>query len=86
MKKKIRKMQKKQLTKFNNKLEIKRNFLNLLKSMYQKPIAIIIISEKSFIFRNKSRMTLFLFLVDIILEVLAKSESKSIELKRVTIN
>lgn len=79
-------MQKKQLTKFNNKLEIKRNFLNLLKSMYQKPIAIIIISEKSFIFRNKSRMTLFLFLVDIILEVLAKSESKSIELKRVTIN
>lgn len=50
-------MQKKQLIKFNNKLEIKRNFLNVLKSMYRKPIAIIIISEKTFIFRNKSRMT-----------------------------
>lgn len=59
--------------------------------MYQKPIAIIIISEKpleAFLLYSGTSQgcLLFLLLVDIISEVLAKSQSKGIELERITIN
>lgn len=58
--------------------------------MYQNPIAIIIISEKpleAFLLYSGTSHggLLFLLLVDIS-EVLAKSESKGIELERITIN
>lgn len=70
----------KSLIKFNSKVEIKRNFLNLLKRMYQKPIAIII-SEKpleAFLLYSgtSQRWLWFLLLVDIILEVLANQKAK----------
>lgn len=71
---------------------MKRNLLNPLKSIHQKPTAIIIIGEKPLEASPSTSGTsqgclLFLFLVSVILEVLAKAESKGkwikgIELER----
>ena len=60
-----------------NKLQVKRNFLSLIKGIYKKPTAIIILnSERLNAFSLKSRTTqrypLSLLLFNIVLEILPR--------------